>query len=434
VIEPSPQLEHYVRQLGDRAEDVRAGRVTPEQDNMLLISGDGRKAALDLRLATGERGDAVCKVEVAAKKIAAIYRAGQDNTYLDPDTGERSPTPGALQIVFCDLGTPKPEQWNAYDELRDQLHAGGLPPGSVRYVHEARNDRDKQALFHAARSGHIAVLIGSTEKMGVGTNIQARAIALHHLDCPWRPADIEQRDGRIVRQGNQNPEVQVLRYVVERSFDAYSWQTVERKARFIGQVTRGRLDVRAIEDVGDSALSFAEIKALASGDPLILDLARAEHDLTRLQRLQRCYNRGRVMLTDTITASISLADTRTRQIGQVASAIRQRSDTRGDRFRMTVDGQLTDSRAEAGELLVRWKHCGAQPAAARGAARWHQHHRNADRRSPRCCPHRPVRAFRASSREGPAYGARAGPAAGGDDPPARASRGHPGRTARPPRR
>src|SRR6202020_2425994 len=171
------------------------------------------------------------------------------------------------------------EQWNAYDELRDQLHTRGLPPRSVRYMHEARNDREKQALFAAARAGHVAVLIGSTEKMGVGTNIQPRAIALHHLDCPWRPADIEQRDGRILRQGKQNPEVSIFRYVVEQSFDAYSWQTVERKAKFIGQVMKGRLDARTVSDIGDTPLSCAEVKALASGDPLILELAQASNEL-----------------------------------------------------------------------------------------------------------------------------------------------------------
>jgi hypothetical protein len=347
-------LEEYVRGLAERAEQVRGGRVTPEEDNMLLISSDGRKAALDLRLATGERGDAVTKLEVAAERIARIYQQYGDSAYLDPDTGEPSSVHGALQIVFCDLGTPKADQWNAYDELREQLHARGLPGGGVRYVHEARNDREKQQLFHAARAGHIAVLIGSTEKMGVGTNIQARAVALHHLDCPWRPADIEQRDGRIRRQGNQNAEVHILRYVVERSFDGYSWQTVERKAKFIGQVTRGRLDVRAIEDLGDSALSFAEVKALASGDPLILDLARAQNDVTRLQRLHRSWNRGKTSLTDTIRTSTALASARGEQIAAVTQAIDRRTDTHGARFRMTIDGSQVSTRTEAGELLVRW--------------------------------------------------------------------------------
>jgi hypothetical protein len=180
-------VEEYVRGLAERAEDVRAGRVPPEEDNMLLISSDGRKAALDLRLATGERGDGVTKLEIAAERIARIYEQHRDSTYIDPETGERSAVPGALQIVFCDLGTPKPERWNAYDDLREQLHARGLPAGSVRYIHEARNDREKQQLFHSARAGHLAVLIGSTEKMGVGTNIQARAIALHHLGLPVAP-------------------------------------------------------------------------------------------------------------------------------------------------------------------------------------------------------------------------------------------------------
>src|SRR6202012_5856094 len=154
---------------------------------------------------------------------------------------------------------------NVYEELKAQLVARGLDPAGVRFIHDATSDRAKADLFAACRDGRVAVLVGSTEKMGVGTNVQARAIALHHLDCPWRPADIAQREGRILRQGNLNPEVEGIRYVSEGSFDAYLWQTVERKARFIGQVMRGRLDVREIEDITDSTLSFAEVKALAAG-------------------------------------------------------------------------------------------------------------------------------------------------------------------------
>ena len=154
--------------------------------------------------------------------------------------------------MFCDIGTPG-DDWNVYDELRDQLVSRGLPREAVRFVHDAKTDRDKGELFAACRAGTVAVLIGSTEKMGVGTNVQFRALALHHLDCPWRPADVAQREGRILRQGNHNTEVQILRYATERSFDGYMWQTVERKARFIAQVMRGRLDVREIEDIGDAA-------------------------------------------------------------------------------------------------------------------------------------------------------------------------------------
>ncbi|MGO9791646.1 MAG: helicase-related protein, partial [Solirubrobacteraceae bacterium] len=229
VIPASPEITSYVAELGQRAERVRSRAVLPEDDNMLKITGDGRKAALDMRLATSAPATGACKLEIAAGRITRIWREHRDQPYNDPDTGERSPVPGALQIVFCDLGTPR-EGWNAYDELREQLAARGVPRHEIRYIHEAKNDAEKGRLFAAARAGHIAVLIGSTEKMGVGTNIQARAVALHLLDCPWRPADVEQRLGRIQRQGNQNPEVQICRYVVEGSFDAYSWQTVERKA------------------------------------------------------------------------------------------------------------------------------------------------------------------------------------------------------------
>uniref|UniRef100_UPI003F9C35A0 DEAD/DEAH box helicase family protein n=1 Tax=Mycobacterium sp. TaxID=1785 RepID=UPI003F9C35A0 len=190
VINASPELAQYVQELGERAERVRGRAVTPDEDNMLLITGDGRKAALDMRLATGDPATGATKLEIAAERITRIWREHQDHPYNDPDTGERSPVPGALQIVFCDLGTPR-DGWNAYDELREQLTARGVPRQEIRYIHEAKNDAEKGRLFAAARAGHISVLIGSTEKMGVGTNIQARAVAMHLLDCPWRPSDVE---------------------------------------------------------------------------------------------------------------------------------------------------------------------------------------------------------------------------------------------------
>ena len=206
---------------------------------------------------------------------------------------------GSLQLVFCDLGTPGPG-WNVYDELRDQLAARGLPREAVRFIHEAKTDRDKAQLFAACRAGRVAVLVGSTEKMGVGTNVQDRAIALHHLDAPWRPADVAQREGRILRQGNLNPEVQIIRYVTERSFDGYMWQTLERKARFIDQVMHGRLDTREIADIGDTALSFSEVKALATGNPLLMDKAEADAALARLQRAERAHLRNQDALRHAI--------------------------------------------------------------------------------------------------------------------------------------
>ena len=312
-----------------------------------------------MRLATGQPVTGACKLDIAAGRIAGIWREHRDQPYNDPDTGERSPTRGALQLVFCDLGTPS-DGWNAYDELRDQLTSLGVPRHQIRYIHEAKNDADKGRLFAAARAGHVAVLIGSTEKMGVGTNIQARAVAMHLLDCPWRPADQEQREGRILRQGNQNPEVQILRYVVEGSFDAYSWQTVERKARFINQVMRGRLDTREIEDIGDNALSFAEVKALASGDPLILDKAHADAEVTRLSRLERAWQRNHQTLRSTIAAASGRVDTRERALAEVTDALARRTDTRAERFAITINGTTLRERKPAGELLNRWA-AAAQP-------------------------------------------------------------------------
>ena len=179
-------------------------------------------------------------------------------------------TPGALQIVFCDLGTPNEDRWNAYHELRTLLAAQGVPERQVRFIHDAGSDQEKARLFHACRAGQVAVLIGSTEKMGIGTNIQARAIALHHIDCAWRPADIEQREGRIIRQGNQNPEIRVIRYVVTGSFDAYMWQTVERKAKFIAQVMAASSTSARSRTSATAPSPTPRSKHSPSGDPLIL--------------------------------------------------------------------------------------------------------------------------------------------------------------------
>ena len=254
---------------------------------------------------------------------------------------------------FCDLSTPA-QGWNAYDELRSLLSEHGIPRDRIRAIHEARNDAEKGRLFAACRSGHVSVLVGSTEKMGVGTNVQTRAIALHHLDCPWRPADIEQREGRILRQGNQNSQVGIYRYVVERSFDAYSWQTVERKAKFISQVTHGRLDVRQIDDIGESTLSYTEVKALASGDPLLLEYASAANELTKLQRQRRAWERNRQLLHDTAVSAEAREQARGTDIEQVDAALRLRTDTRGERFAMTIGPTRYADRRAAADALSRW--------------------------------------------------------------------------------
>jgi N12 class adenine-specific DNA methylase/SAM-dependent methyltransferase len=354
VIPTPPEVTAYLQHLADRAEKVKNKLVRPEDDNMLKISTDGRKAALDMRLvAYGTPIEGRCKLDYVAENIARIHHVTRNIAYRIPRTDVRHPTLGSLQIVFCDLSTPHPSNWNAYHELRRLLVARGVPANQVRFAHEAKNDTEKARLFEACRAGQVAVLIGSTEKMGVGTNIQARAIALHHVDCPWRPADIEQREGRILRQGNQHSGgVRIYRYVVEGSFDAYMWQTVERKARFIGQIMRGRFDARAIEEIADNALSFAEVKALAAGDTLILDQATLSSEVTRLQRLQRAYRNNQAALKRTVENHRARLGTLANDITALDAAIARQLDTRGEKFAITINGTVHTNRANAGIALV----------------------------------------------------------------------------------
>jgi hypothetical protein len=220
-------------------------------------------------------------------------------------------------------------------------------------MQQAQTDAAKAALFAACRDGSVAVLIGSTETMGIGTNVQARAVAMHHLDAPWRPADIEQRDGRILRQGNQNPEVRVIRYVTEGSFDTYMWQTLERKAAFIAQVTRGDLPDRDVDDLGDQALSFAEVKALATGDPLVLEKAGVDADVARLMRLERAHVDDQHRLRRTHEGALARVERSSQLASRLEAVLGRITDTRGDRFAMTVDGRRHTKRVEAGSHLQR---------------------------------------------------------------------------------
>lgn len=290
VVPPCDELRRYIRSLGERADAVRGGAKVHQEngreDNMLVISGDGRRAALDLRLVGLEQPPGG-KLDVAAEQIASLYQAHRTDRF------EGSERAGALQLVFCDTSTPGHGGFNAYDGLTEALVRFGVPRGMIRYIHEANTDRAKADLFAQCRAGTVAVLVGSTERMGTGVNIQHRAVALHHLDCPWRPADVEQREGRILRQGNSYPEVGIYRYVVEGSFDVYMWQTVERKSRFIAQLLRGTIAGRSIEDLDTQVLSYAEVKALAAGNPLILEKVALDSEFARLDRLRRAHGRER---------------------------------------------------------------------------------------------------------------------------------------------
>lgn len=355
-VEPTPQLQDYIRDLGDRADKVASRGVDPRDDNMLKISSDGRKAALDMRIiAADTTPDGPTKVGAAASAIAAVWQETKDNRYLDEATGEPHPNPGALQIVFCDLSTPG-EGWNVYEELRDTLHAHGLPYGSVRFIHEARNDREKAQLFAQCRTGNVAVLVGSTAKMGVGTNIQARAVHLVDMDAPWRPADVEQRHGRILRQGNQNPEVRISQIVTVGSFDTYMWQTLERKARFIGQVMAGTVTDRETGDIGADELQYAEVKALSSGNPMLLELAQAEQDLSRYRRLERAHTTNQWNLRSTATVAARTLDRLAERIPHLEEAAGRTVPTKGDAFRMRVDGLEYTKRTDAADALDAWAH------------------------------------------------------------------------------
>ncbi|MFG3423420.1 helicase-related protein [Micromonospora sp. NPDC048063] len=352
TLDPSPELEEFISSLDERVDDIRNRRVEPEQDNMLKVSGEARAASLDMRLIDGEQ-NSPGKIDAAADRIAAIWRDTRDTVYLlNPDaaTPVPHPTPGALQIVFCDQSTPNPEKWNVYDALADLLVERGMPREKIRYIHEADTDAKKASLFNACRSGDVAVLIGSTAKMGVGTNVQARAVALHHLDCPWRPADVTQREGRILRQGNQNAEVSIYRYVVAGSFDAFSWQTVARKGTFIDQLMRGT-SAREIEDVSDETLQAHQIKAIATGNPLLMDREQVAQDLTRLDRADRAHHNTQAALRRQIGDLKAWITKDTRRVDILDDAISRRQDTRGDKFTATVAGHRFTKRAEAGRAL-----------------------------------------------------------------------------------
>ena len=352
VAEPSDELRGYVASLVDRAQAVRDRRVTPEEDNMLKVTGDGRKAALDLRLVGRTPDPTGGKIAAAADRIAEIHHANADRVYLDPN-GTASPRPGAMQFVFCDLGTPSNDRWNVYDHLKALLVERDVPADRIRFVHDATNDRAKADLFAGCRDGRVSVLVGSTEKMGVGTNAQDRAVALHHLDCPWRPADLEQREGRVRRQGNQNPEVEIIRYVTEGSFDIFMWQTVERKAAFIAQVMRGGNVARELDDIGDQALSYAEVKALATGNPHIVEKAGVDAEIAKLTRLRAAHQRDQAALSRTHASASARADRLERDAAACAAALARRADTRGDRFHATINGLRHTTRTDAGTHLQR---------------------------------------------------------------------------------
>ena len=274
VIQPSELQKEMIKGLAERAEKIRAGGVDPHVDNMLRITNDGRKLALDMRLINPlAADDPNGKVAVCARNVYRIW--------------EQTKEKRSAQLVFCDLSTPTTDgSFSVYDDLKKKLMDAGIPEEEIAFIHTADSEAKKKELFSKVRSGQVRVLLGSTAKMGAGTNVQDRLIALHDLDCPWRPSDLQQRLGRIVRQGNENEEVEIYRYVTEGTFDAYLYQLVENKQKFIAQIMTSKAPVRVADDVDETALSYSEIKALATGNPLIIEKCNLDMEVARLNMLK----------------------------------------------------------------------------------------------------------------------------------------------------
>ncbi|WP_330616903.1 LPD11 domain-containing protein [Mediterraneibacter gnavus] len=274
VIQPSELQKEMIKGLAERAEKIRAGGVDPHVDNMLRITNDGRKLALDMRLINPlAADDPDGKVAVCARNVYRIW--------------EQTKEKRSAQLVFCDLSTPTTDgSFSVYDDLKKKLMDAGIPEEEIAFIHTADSEAKKKELFSKVRSGQVRVLLGSTAKMGAGTNVQDRLIALHDLDCPWRPSDLQQRLGRIVRQGNENEEVEIYRYVTEGTFDAYLYQLVENKQKFIAQIMTSKAPVRVADDVDETALSYSEIKALATGNPLIIEKCNLDMEVARLNMLK----------------------------------------------------------------------------------------------------------------------------------------------------
>ena len=336
----SAELKDFVEGLAKRAEALKRGRIDPREDNMLKITTEGRKAALDLRLMKPSLpDDPQSKVNLAVEKIQQIWESTKDDRLT--------------QLVFCDLSTPQDRGFSVYRDMADKLKRLGIPENEIAFIQDYDADNAKLGLFRSVRAGKVRILFGSTQKMGSGTNVQERLIALHHLDAPWRPADVEQREGRILRQGNKNPSVQIYRYVTEGSFDAYMWQTLETKAKFIAQVMSGDMTVRRLEDMDSAALTYAEVKAIASGNPLVIEKAQVDAELIRLTRLRSAHAEEQYRIRSSLRHSHQEVQTWTERLGNLRDDLTLRQDTSGDKFRIELDKQVLDNRGVAGELLLR---------------------------------------------------------------------------------
>ena len=344
VLKPSEEQKEMVEAFSERAEQVRGGAVDPRVDNMLKITNDGRKCALDQRLLNDMLPDAgESKVNACVENAFQVWEDGKDTQ--------------ATQLIFCDLSTPKNDgTFNVYDDVRNKLVERGIPKEEIAFIHEYNTEVRKAELFAKVRAGQVRILMGSTPKLGAGTNVQDRLLALHHLDCPWKPSDLEQQEGRILRQGNQNDKVKIFRYVTENTFDSYMWQILENKQKFISQIMTSKSPVRACEDVDDTALSYAEIKALATGNEYIKEKMDLDVQVSKLKLLKANHTSQIYRLESDIAKNfpVQISALKERIAGmQVDSQVVKSVDLQdNDTFAMTVGNVLYEDKKEAGEALI----------------------------------------------------------------------------------
>lgn len=344
VLKPSETQEEMVSSFADRAEAVRNGNVNPRFDNMLKITNDGRKLALDQRLMNEMLPD-----EPESKVNRCV-----DNAFK---VWKESALDRGTQLIFCDLSTPKADgTFNVYDDVREKLVARGVPREEVAFIHEYNTETKKAELFAKVRAGQVRVLMGSTPKLGAGTNIQDRLIALHHLDCPWKPSDLEQQEGRILRQGNRNKQVKIYRYVTENTFDSYMWQILENKQKFISQIMTSKSPVRACDDVDDTALSYAEIKALATGNPYIKEKMDLDIQVSKLKLLKANHTSQIYSLESDIARryprEIAVAQGQIEALKTDMEAAKPLLAQDKDYFSMEISGKVYTERKEAGAAII----------------------------------------------------------------------------------
>ena len=344
VLKPSEEQKEMVEAFSERAEKVRGGVVDPRVDNMLKITNDGRKCALDQRLLNDMLPDAgESKVNACVENAFQVWEDGKDTQ--------------ATQLIFCDLSTPKNDgTFNVYDDVRNKLVERGIPKEEIAFIHEYNTEVRKAELFAKVRAGQVRILMGSTPKLGAGTNVQDKLLALHHLDCPWKPSDLEQQEGRILRQGNQNDKVKIFRYVTENTFDSYMWQILENKQKFISQIMTSKSPVRACEDVDDTALSYAEIKALATGNEYIKEKMDLDVQVSKLKLLKANHTSQIYRLESDIAKRypVQIAALKEKIAGmRVDAEVVKGIDLQdNDHFAMTVGGKLYTDKKEAGVALI----------------------------------------------------------------------------------